>query len=275
MRKAKIDHYRLLALFTIMAGIAYFYVNLFFPHYLPPVVRIGVIRQPTTILVLGTDINFAAEGKQALLNSDSRTDSILLVRLDPVSYRVSTLSIPRDSFVNIPGYGENKVNAANVYGGIELTKQTISELTGLHIDNYIEVNPYAVIRLIDLIGGIELYVEKDMHYVDNAQKLNINLKQGWQKLSGKQAQDYIRFRHDSAGDFGRMERQQKLLRTLMVNLARPGNVLKAPLAFEIVWQSIRTDLSFAKIIRLANFAQMLSPDEIQAYTPTAEVGTSD
>ncbi|HVN67885.1 MAG TPA: LCP family protein, partial [Candidatus Sulfotelmatobacter sp.] len=238
------------------------------------VFRIGITRKPTTILLVGTDLNFSADSGKALQGSDGRTDTILLLRIDPVSYRVNALSIPRDSFVNVPGYGYQKINAAHVFGGIALTERTIEELTGKHIDYYLEINPYEVIKLIDLLGGIDLYVEKDMYYVDNAQHLNINLKQGRQKLSGLQAQDYLRFRHDAAGDLGRIERQQKLLRTLMVALAQPANILKAPVALKIALGSIKTDLSFANIIRLANFARLLAPDEIRSFTPSAESGTS-
>jgi polyisoprenyl-teichoic acid--peptidoglycan teichoic acid transferase len=274
MARTKLDRYRLLALITVFGGIVYFYVNLFLPHYIPRIFRIGVTRQPTTILLVGTDLNFSAGSSQALLGSDGRTDTILLLRIDPVTYRVNALSLPRDSFVNVPGYGYQKINAAHVFGGIALTERTIEELTGKHIDHYLELNPYGVIRLIDLLGGIKIYVEKDMYYVDNAQHLNINLKQGWQKLSGLQAQDYLRFRHDAAGDLGRIERQQKLLRALLLTLARPANIIKAPVALRIALESIKTDLSFANIIRLANFARLLAPDEIHTFTPSAESGTS-
>lgn len=275
MKKNRIDPYRLLALLTVLLGIIYFYLNIFTPRLIPRLFRIGVIRQPVTILVLGTDINFSAETNEPLFDSSSRTDTMLLLRVDPVHYKVNILSIPRDSFVPIPGHGLQKINAANVFGGIDLVKATVTDLTGKNIDHYVMINPYALIKLVDLIGGLNINVEKDMYYVDRAQGLNINLKQGWHRLSGKEVQDYIRFRHDAEGDIGRIRRQQQFLQTLFLSLARPANLVKAPVALEIATRYIKTDLSFLKIVRLANFARMLSARDIRTFTATGEEGTSD
>jgi LCP family protein required for cell wall assembly len=275
MKKQKVDYYRLLALLTVACGILYFYANIFVPHLIPKIFRIGIVRQPTTILVLGTDINFAADTGEPLSGSNSRTDTILLLRIDPVHYKVNILSIPRDSFVPIPGYGPQKINAANVFGGVDLVKATVANLTGKNVDYFVMVNPYALTKLVDLIGGINIYVDKNMYYVDRAQNLHIDLKEGWHRLSGKEAQDYIRFRHDAAGDIGRIERQQKFLQTLFLSLARPSNLIKAPVALKIATRYVKTDLSFLKIVRLANFARMLSSKDIRTFTASGEEGTSD
>jgi len=275
MKKKRLDLIRLLALLTIFTAIVYFYISIFAPRLIPKFFRIGVMRRPVTILVLGTDVTFDANTGEPLPQSDGRTDSIVLMRIDPVHYKLNILSIPRDSFVNIPGYGMQKINAANVYGGIELIKKTITTLTGRPIDYYLKVNPYATTKLVDLLGGINIYVEKDMYYVDKAQNLNINLKQGWQKLSGREAQGYIRFRHDAYGDIGRMGRQQQFLETLFKSFTKPVNLLKAPLAFRIAIQYVQTDLSFPKIIRLANFTRMLDIKDIRTFTATGEEGSSD
>lgn len=273
MKKNQVDSLRLLAILTIIIGILYFDANLFVPRLIPSFLRIGVTRKPLNILILGTDLNFSAETGQRVA-AEGRTDSIVLMRVDPIHYKIVLFSIPRDSFVEIPGFGYNKINAANVFGSIGLAEKTVTALTGVHIDYYIKLNPAAVTDLVNLLGGLNIYVEKDMYYVDRAQNLYINLKEGWHKLSGLDAQDYMRFRHDNAGDLGRIERQQKFLQTLFLNFARPSNLLKAPSAIMITMRHIQTDLSLSKLIRLINFARMLNRSEILTFTATGEPGTS-
>ena len=134
MRRGKIDFIRILAILTIFCGILYFYLNIFTPRLIPKFLRIGMIRRPITVLVLGTDISFNAETGEPIPDIDGRTDTILLMRVDPVRHQMRLLSIPRDSFVEIPGHGTQKINAANVLGGVELIKQTIKNLTGKDID---------------------------------------------------------------------------------------------------------------------------------------------
>ena len=275
MKRRKIDYYRILAILTIICAIVYFYLNIFIPRAIPKLLRVGVVRRPYTLLIVGTDLNYSDVTGKLLTESEGRTDSILLARIDPARYQINVLSIPRDSFVMIPGKGMQKINAAHVYGGIELAEKTITELTGLTVDNYIEVNPYAASKLVDLIGGIDIFVEQNLYYNDRAGNLHINLKQGWHRLSGQEAQGYIRFRHDSEGDIGRIGRQQKFMQTLFRSFAKPTNLLKAPLALDIATQYIKTDLTLAQLIRLVNFARMLSPDDFRSFTAAGDVGMSD
>ena len=274
MKQRKLNRIRILAVLIIILGIFYFYANLFIPRFIPKTLRIGAIRKPTTLLILGTDITFDIKTGEPIEGTDGRTDSILLVRIDPVHYKMNMLSIPRDSFVNVPGYGLQKINAAHVLGGMPLVKQTLQELTGKKIDYYLKVNPYAVIRLVDLLGGVKVYVDKDMYYVDRAQNLNINLKRGWQKLSGKDAQGFVRFRHDALGDLGRIDRQQRFLQAVFQSFTHPTNLLKAPVALEIALKYIQTDLPLSKTIRLVNFTRMVPRGDIRTFTASAEEGES-
>jgi len=274
MKKRKLDYLRVLALLTVLGGILFFYANFLSPRLIPKFLRIGIVRRPINLLILGTDLNFGETGKM-ITGMEGRTDSILLARIDPVNYKVNILSIPRDSFVQIPGYGWQKINAANVYGGSNLVKETIANLTGEKIDYFIEINPFAAAALVDLLGGLTLYVEKDMYYVDRAQNLYINLKQGWHKLLGKDAVAYARFRHDATGDIGRIERQQKFIQALLYAFASPANLIKAPAAIGIARQYIKTDLSLLQLIRLLNFMRMLSNKDILTFTVPGEVSADE
>jgi LCP family protein required for cell wall assembly len=270
MKRRKIDYIRILAILTIFCAISYFYANIFAPRLIPKLLRIGSLRRPMTILILGTDITFDAVTGEPIPEINGRTDTILLMHIDPMRYKMYLLSIPRDSLVEIPGFGWQKINAAHVFGGVGLTEKTIEKLTGIKVDYFIKVNPYASIKLVDLLGGINVYIDKDMYYVDRAQNLTINLKQGWHKLAGKEAEGYIRFRHDFLGDIGRIGRQQNLLQTVFRSFTRPSNLLKAPYAFNIARRYIQTDLPLLKIIRLANFARMLSPSDVLTFTASGE-----
>ncbi len=262
--------FRLLAVLVVFLAILFFYLNIFAPALMPKLFRCGGLRAPTNILIIGTDLNFDIVTGKPLPGMEGRTDTIVLAHLDPARYRINLLSIPRDTLVQIPGYGMQKINAAHVYGGIRLTEQTVTQLIGVKIDNYVEVNPRAIIKLVDLLGGVLLVVEKDLRYVDKAQGLDINLKQGWRRLSGKQAHDYIRFRHDAMGDIGRVERQQHFLKALNQTLKRPANIIKAPFAIMIALRQIKTDLAVAKVVRLLFFVRSLGDNDIRTVTLSGE-----
>ncbi|MBU0629857.1 MAG: LCP family protein [Candidatus Margulisbacteria bacterium] len=261
---------RLLALLTLIGGILYFYLNIFSPHLVPVFLRIGSVRVPTNILILGIDMNYDRFTGQRIMDMNGRTDTIIIARIDPVNYKLSLLSIPRDTLVEIPGYGSQKINAANVYGGTGLVKETLFKLTGLRIDKHIFVNAAAAVALVDLLGGVNVYVDKDMYYTDNAQKLYINLKQGQQRLSGRDAEGFLRFRHDTYGDLTRISRQQRFMLAIFKEFARPENILKAPIGLEIARQHIHTNMRLNSIIRLLNFTRMLGSADIKTFTASGE-----
>ncbi len=260
----KVDSARVLAISGVILAITYFYLNIFSPRLIPTFLRVGAIRKPVNVLIMGTDLTYSAETKKPIPELEGRADTIILVHIDPVNYQINALSIPRDTYVLIPRHGRQKINAANVYGSVPLLKETVSSFLQQDVDYYIEIKPTAISKLIDLMGGVTLYVEKDMRYADRAQKLDINLKKGWQKLSGKKAQDYIRFRYDIQGDIGRVERQQKFLKALTKTLTKPTNILKAPFAIRLLLEEIRTDLPLSQTIRLLNLARMASIKSVMA-----------
>ncbi|MFA6170789.1 MAG: LCP family protein [Candidatus Margulisiibacteriota bacterium] len=270
MNRKKLDSYRLLALATLFCGILYFYANVFMPRLVPPILRIGSLRVPVNILILGMDMNYDRFTGKRIVDMKGRTDTIIIARIDPVHYRITLLSIPRDTLVELPDYGYQKINAANVFGGTDAVKAALYKLTGLKIDKHLLVNPNAAVALVDLLGGVNIYVDKDMYYTDNAQQLYINLKKGWQKLSGKEAEGYLRFRHDTYGDLSRITRQQNFILALFKEFASPDNILKAPVGLEIGRQHIDTNLSLGSMIRILNFTRMLGPGEVTTFTASGE-----
>ncbi len=180
--------------------------------------NLPLFKKRQNILILGVDKN--PDGNDPF--SNTRSDTIILLNIDPKHRSINAISIPRDSKVYIAGdYGIQKINSAHAYGGVELTKKTVENTLGVKVDRYIAVNSEAVIHLVDILGGVPVYVEKDMFYHDYSGKLNVRLPKGNHVLNGQQAEGYLRFRKDGLGDIGRTSRQQWFLRNLLTQLQTP------------------------------------------------------
>lgn len=218
----------------------------------------GLRRQ--NILFLGVD----ASGNPRDLWTGTRTDTIILVNIDPRTKSVNALSIPRDSKVYLPGdNGVNKINAAHAIGGIEMTKRTIEDTLGVHIDRYIMVHDSAVKEIVDAMDGLDVYVEKPMHYNDNAGHLHINFNKGNHHLDGQQAVEYLRFRHDALGDIGRTQRQQWLLRSLLTKMKQPSTITKIPDIISVAKKYVKTDMSFYEMSQYAVLTKHIDMDKIE------------
>jgi LCP family protein required for cell wall assembly len=132
------------------------------------------------------------------------------------------ISIPRDSYVPIPGHGSNKINAAFAFGGPKLLVHTVEQATDLRVDGYVEIGFAGFASVVDSVGGVDICVKFTM----NDKKAGINLKKGCQTLDGKNALGYVRARYsDPRGDIGRAERQRQFLAAIMKKAATPSTVL--------------------------------------------------
>ncbi|KAF0134416.1 MAG: transcriptional attenuator LytR family [Candidatus Saganbacteria bacterium] len=263
--KRRPDFLRLSAVIIVILGVGYLYQNLFSPKSIPDFLKLAVIETPENILILGTDITFDSETGRSTYEV-GRSDTIMLLHYEPLRRRINILSIPRDSYVEIPGYYYTKINAAFVFGGIDLAKKTVSNITGVKIDKHIIINTQGLKKLVDLLGGVPVDVEKDMYYVDRAQDLHINLKKGCQKLSGKQAEGYIRFRHDAEGDIGRIARQQNFFKSLTKSLSTPQAFFKSPFIIGLILKNIKSSLSLKEFIIFANTMRQSNLNEINTMS---------
>lgn len=218
----------------------------------------GLRRQ--NILFLGVD----ASGNPDDLWTGTRTDTMILINIDPKTKSVNALSIPRDSKVYLPkDHGVNKINAAHAIGGIEMTKRTVEDTLGVHIDRYVMVHDDAVKAIVDAMNGVDIYIEKPMHYNDYAGKLHINFSKGNQHLNGQQAVEYLRFRHDALGDIGRTQRQQWLLRSLLTQMKQPSTITKIPDIISVAKKYVKTDMSFYEMTQYAALAKHVDMDKIE------------
>lgn len=195
----------------------------------------------TNILVLGVDEAFGS----------NRSDTIMVLHLDPLNNTAAVLSIPRDTLVVIPGRGLDKINHAFAYGGPDLTRRTVENFLGISVPHYVTVDVHGLANIIDELGGVSLNVEKRMYYVDYAGGLYINLFPGVQTLSGKDAVAYVRFRQDGEGDFGRIRRQQQFLTSIANQLMHRKNLFKSPRLFLELIGKVNTTLNSREILGVA------------------------
>lgn len=196
-----------------------------------------------------------------------RTDSIMLVHY-PDSGKPVMISIPRDSYVPIPGHGSNKINAAYAIGGPKLLTQTIEQVTDLRIDGYLEIGFGGFATLVDSLGGVNICVPFDM----KDKYAHINLKKGCQDLDGKNALGYVRARYsDPRGDIGRAIRQRQFLGALMKETATPSTVLNPVRYWQVTHAGVKglgvgEETSAMDAYRIVQTMRKLSSDEALSLT---------
>ncbi len=221
------------------------------------------LQDRVNVLLMGVDVTL--DNKRRVLNV-ARADTLALISFDPERGQIAVLSIPRDTRVVIPGYGENKINAAYAFGGPRLAIRTVEQLLGVKVHFYIKLGPESFARIIDAIGGVEVDVEKNMQYTDSWAGFSIDLKKGRQRLNGDQATGYIRYRHDELGDIGRVERQHKLLTSLVRQLRQPSTVMAAPKLLRVVAENTQTSLTPAEMMTLGFFALRAQGEPLRMHT---------
>ena len=219
------------------------------------------------ILFMGVDVASNADNPF----KGNRSDSMLLVSIAPYGKDVNIISIPRDSKVYIADRNKpDKINHAFAFGGADLAVKTVEETFGVRIDHYIALSNTGLIKFIDTIGGLPIYIEKDMHYHDNTAGLHIDLTQGQHVLNGEQTEGYLRFRKDALGDIGRIRRQQWFFNALMARLKEPSVLVKIPEVLKVMPKYIQTDLS---VYELSQYAAMIKAIDISSIQVATLPGT--
>jgi LCP family protein required for cell wall assembly len=179
-----------------------------------------------TFLLVGSDSRAGlSKAEQKRLGTGStggqRTDTIMLVYVPPGG-KSALISVPRDSYVDIPRHGKNKINAAYAFGGPELLVQTVEQNTGLRLDGYMEIGFGGFVNIIDALDGIRMCLPNAIKDQDS----HLDLRKGCQTLSGTEALGYVRMRKaDPRGDLGRVERQREMLAAVAKKAASPATVL--------------------------------------------------
>lgn len=226
-------------------------------------------RTSLTLLVLGCDEDRYYGGKQ-ILKEQARSDMMLVTRLDFENNRITGISIPRDTVIAVSGYQRHKINAYHAIGGKPLAQQAVQELLGISIDRTVVLNFKAFQEMVDLVGGVELFVPKRMKYTDRRGGLFIDLEPGRQRLNGYDAMGFVRFRHNDS-DFERQKRQKDFMLAFKDSvMGRPEQLTSvATKAVDVMGGA----LSPREVAALGLFARRVGSDNIRmGMIPVVEAG---
>ena len=221
-----------------------------------------------TVLVMGLD-------SRDNDSSASRTDSMILFSMDPVNHTAGMLSIPRDMWVTIPGYGEDKINTAYFKGELDqnpgagpgLAIKTVDGLIGMPINYFAQIDFNAFSKFIDEIGGVDIKVKEAMVIDPVGPNNTIFLKPGTQTFNGAQALAYARVRDMGHGDFDRAARQQQVIMAVRDNILNyyslPKLIMKAPAIYNDIASGVRTNMTLQDAIRMGIIVQQIKMENIQ------------
>lgn len=217
--------------------------------------------KPFVALLIGVD---SRDGEAA------RSDTMMLAAVHPAKQSAYLISIPRDSYMDLPGKGHDKVNHAMAFGGPKLVKEALEKFLDIKIDRYISVDFDGFRQIVDELGGVQINVKKRMKYSDPSDDTYIDLMPGWQKLSGEQALDYARYRKSDLGkedsDYQRIARQQEIIQALAVKGAEVETYTKVFSMMEIMGKHVKTDLTDREIASLLLSYSDPTPNAIETDT---------
>lgn len=196
-------------------------------------------------------VNILFMGSDKRPDEPARADTILLMRVNGQKKSISQLSIPRDTLVDIPGYGEEKINSAYAYGGPALMIQTVEQFTGVPINHYVQLDFDGFPEIVDAVGGVEINVPKtiDSQYPVEYDWTDVHFDAGPQHMDGNRALVYVRVRY-SDDDFQRMGRQQQFMESLQKRFTSPMNMMRLPLTAPGMIGALTTDLSTNELMSL-------------------------
>jgi len=246
------------------------------PGALPTAVEVLATPNPwdgssrVTMLVMGIDYRDWVAGEGA-----PRSDSMMVVTFDPITGQGGFLSIPRDLWVEIPGFGHNRINTAYMFGeasqlpggGPALAVQTVENLIGVPIQYYAVIDFQTFERFIDEIGGIDVLVREEMRIAPLGAETSIALEAKPYHFNGAEALAYARVRKGAGDDFGRAERQQQVILAIIDRIVGfdmlPGLVARAPSLYQELATGVRTNLSLEQMVSLAWSALRIPKEQIR------------
>lgn len=218
------------------------------------------------ILVVGNDEN-------PELGLPGRADTIIVAHADLETPSLYFLSVPRDTRVEIDGHGEDKLNHAFAYGGVELLAATVEQYLNIPIDYYAVTNFDGFENIVDVLGGVDIDVDKRMYY--QTYDVLIDIEAGPQHLNGKQALQYVRYRQDALGDITRVGRQQKFLKALLDEVGKKGVLPKLPQLLSEISKTVDTDLSLRQMLRLGLMLRAMDQQGLESDTLPGDFATID
>ncbi|UOY00216.1 LCP family protein [Blastococcus sp. PRF04-17] len=229
----------------------------------PPTPAESASEQPVTFLLVGSD---SRESTPDGANPGARSDAIMIARFSADRQHAQLISIPRDSWVDIPGHGMNKINASYAFGGPSLLIQTVEQLTQVRIDHYVAIDFEGLIQVTDDLGGVDVMVAETTSHGGHT------FRAGSNHLNGEQVRWYLAERKTlPGGDFDRVKRQQQYLKSMFGKLfstdtfTNPGRLDAAMLAVTSA-VAIDDSLSNGDLLQLAYSLRGVTPDRIEFFT---------
>ena len=202
----------------------------------------------TNILILGVD------------NSERQeADTILVLSFSNDTGKSRIIGIPRDTWIASRSHS-GKLGEFYGWGGANTLVREVSKLLGISIHQYIIINMLTFVDLIDVLGGLDIYVEENMDYDDEVAGLSIHIPQGYQHLSGEEVQKYLRYRGEKLGDVGRVKRQQKFIKALYAKVLQLDTIPKLPAIADIFRNRMETSAEIFDSAHLANVLRRMSSD---------------
>jgi len=196
----------------------------------------------------------------------ARTDTMLLVSVDPVEKSAALLSFPRDLWLTIPGRGQQRINVAHALGGPELSKKTIEANFGIRVQYFARINFKGFEEMVDTLGGVMVDVERpikdDEYPTEDYGYMRVYIPAGPQMMDGRTALQYARSRH-SENDFGRMRRQQKVLLAMRNRAMQLDMLPRLPSLLGALQRAAATDLSPTEILALAKLGSQIEPERVE------------
>lgn len=224
--------------------------------------------EPFTVLLMGND---KRPGEKT-----ARADTMIVARVDPKTKQIRMVSIPRDSRVEIPGHGIDKINAAAFYGGPALTVDTIEEYMGVPINHYMMVDFKGFQKVVDAMGGVWIDVDveiDDEKAASHGKRRAKHIDPGYQLLDGEHALTYCRSREFPDGDFTRMRHQQTFFKSVAKQSLKLSNVLKLPGIMKVMAKHTDTDLKASEILALVQAMRGIGEKNVQTATLTGPCQT--
>ena len=202
----------------------------------------------TNILILGVD---DSERQEA--------DTIMVLSFSNETGNSRIIGIPRDTWITTRN-NTGKIATLYSWGGASLIVREVSKLLGISIHQYIVIDMATFAELIDVLGGLDIYVEENMDYIDESAGLEIHIEQGYQHLSGEDVQKYLRYKGEKLGDVGRVQRQQKFIKALYAKVLQLDTIPKLPAIADIFRNRMETSAEIFDSAHLANVLRKMSSD---------------
>lgn len=225
------------------------------------------------ILIMGTDAGTAGSENDT---DPKRTDTIMLLHYNPKTEAATLVSIPRDTLVQLKGK-DDKINAAHFYGGVNLLVDTVQNLLGLTVNYYAKIDLNGFVKLIDILGGVQVTIERNMNYDDPTQNLHIHFTKGQTiLLNGKQAEEFFRWRKNNNGtglangDLDRINLQHAFIQKVIGQLQSPTVIPKIPAILSSIPQYVDTNMTADEILKYGYIFAKISSSTLNITTLSGE-----